>query len=86
VFPKFVLRMRKTAISEILVRILTFGLDPTKPILSSVYLCIKQLHKNMTADNTRTGPIRLAKRSQCPTHSIIWQSYDILKRFFTIQV
>ena len=33
----------------------------------SFYLFIKQFHKkNMTADNTRTGPTRLAKHSQWP--------------------
>jgi len=31
---------------------------------SSFYLFIKQFHENMTADNTRTGPTRLAKHSQ----------------------
>jgi len=30
------------------------------------YLFIKQFHKNVTADNTRTGPTRLAKHSQWP--------------------
>jgi len=33
---------------------------------SSFYLLIKQFHKNMTADNTRTGPTRLAEHSQWP--------------------
>ena len=33
---------------------------------SSSYLFIKQFHKNMTADNTRTGPTMLAKHSQWP--------------------
>ena len=33
---------------------------------SSFYLFIKQFHKNMTADNTRTVPTRLAKHSQWP--------------------
>jgi len=31
-----------------------------------IYLFMKQFHKNMTADNTRTGPTRLAKHSQWP--------------------
>ena len=35
-------------------------------LLSSFYLFMKQFHKNMTADNTRTGPTRLAKHSQWP--------------------
>jgi len=30
------------------------------------YLFINQFHKNMTADNTRTGLTRLAKHSQWP--------------------
>jgi len=34
----------------------------------SIYLFIKQFHKNMTADSTRTGPTRLAKHSQWPQH------------------
>jgi len=35
-------------------------------VSSSFYLFIKQFHKNMTADNTRTEPTRLAKHSQWP--------------------
>jgi len=35
-------------------------------ISSSFYLFIRQFHKSVTADNTRTGPTRLAKHSQWP--------------------
>jgi len=37
-----------------------------KYVTSSLYLFKKQFHKNITADNTRTGPTRLAKHLQWP--------------------
>jgi len=36
------------------------------PDNSSMFIVILFVHKNMTADNTRTGPTRLAKHSQWP--------------------